>query len=87
MGYTDGHCCVTGSDKAVASYNKSSLLYGEILPAGAHTFPVRVCLCVRVPVCVLLCCVCMCVCLRLAGALDAFLPNVDTIVCSTDCCP
>ncbi|MDR3737706.1 MAG: hypothetical protein P4L40_01675 [Terracidiphilus sp.] len=36
-GYTDGHCCVTTVDKVVATQSRASLLYGEILPAGALT--------------------------------------------------
>ena len=34
VGYTDGHYCVTTDDKATAMLASSSLLYGEILPAG-----------------------------------------------------
>lgn len=34
VGYTDGHYCVTPDDKATALLTSSSLLYGEILPAG-----------------------------------------------------
>jgi hypothetical protein len=34
IGYTDGHYCLTPDDKETAQLSSSSLLYGEILPAG-----------------------------------------------------
>jgi hypothetical protein len=34
VGYTDGHYCITPDDKATATLSCSSLLYGEVLPAG-----------------------------------------------------
>lgn len=34
VGYTDGHYCLTNSDREEATRCGSSLLYGEVLPAG-----------------------------------------------------
>jgi hypothetical protein len=35
VGMTSGHFCLTDRDKAIAMTRGASLLYGELLPAGA----------------------------------------------------